>query len=138
MSQPSIRPMTPRGVRILYAALWGGPLGVGALLSTMDDAVSAFAPADVLGYIAVGAFVVDAIGARVARGRISPLATGADEAAWWVANLPKALAVWAFTESGVLLAVAVYVGTRDWVPLAAAAAGLFMLWGARPERLLEG
>jgi hypothetical protein len=100
--------------------------------------VSAFAAAGVLGYVAIGAFVVNAVSAHVVRARLSPLATGADEAAWWVANLPKALAVWAFAESAVLLGAVIHFATGDWVPLAAAAAGLFVLWGARPERLVEG
>ena len=141
MPQPSTQSLTPRVARIVYAALFGGALGVAVVLATVRAAVgpmSAFAAAGVLRYVAIGALLVNAVAAHVVRGRIIPLASGADEAAWWVANLSRALAVWALAESAVIVGVAIHFATGDWVPLAAAAAGLFVLWGARPQRLVEG
>jgi len=141
VTQPSIQPIMPRVVRIVYAALCGGALGAAVVLATVRAAmgsVPAFAPTGVLRYVAIGVFLTAAAVAHVVRGRVTPLAAGADEATWWVANLPQALIIWACTESGVLVGAVIHFLTGDWIPVAVAAAGLFVLWGARPERLLEG
>jgi hypothetical protein len=141
VTQPSVRSIAPRSARIVYAALFAGSFGTAVILIALRAAFGppgAAAAAGALRSLALGVVLLAALGVQLARRRIAPLAAGADEAAWWGAHLTAAVIVWALAESGVLAGAAIHFVTGDWVALAAAAGALFLLWGARPGRLLEG
>lgn len=128
-----------RTAQLLHGALCIGALVIAVVLSVLRSTKPVYpgAPILLLRYISLGVLVVDLVAAHTFRGRIPPLAPGDNVDAWWEAQLPRALVVWALLESAVLFGAVVHFAVGDWVPLAAAGVALVVLWNARPARLAE-
>jgi hypothetical protein len=128
--------------RTLHVALLAGVvLALGTLVWVQTLRLGGLVSDDVgrlLRYAGLAVLVGVVGGARVFRGRIPPLAAGADEGQWWRAHMNKAIIVWAMSESVALVNGVFYYLTGDAVTLGVAALGLVLLWVARPSRLLEG
>jgi hypothetical protein len=82
--------------------------------------------------MAAQAFVV-----RSRRDRITPLAPGGDENAWWNAHLVSALLIWAMGESVAVLGSVFFFISGDPLMLAMIGGGLLLLFLSRPGRLME-
>jgi hypothetical protein len=72
-----------------------------------------------------------------AAGRLPPAAAGATQDRWWVANLGRAIVVWALVEAPALLGLVIYFLTRDARVLVAPFAALLLFAAYRPTRLFE-
>ena len=68
---------------------------------------------------AVGVLLLSMIAMRVVRGSMNPVGRGDDRDAWWRANFPRAIVVWALAEGSALAGAVFWVVTGDFAILAA-------------------
>lgn len=73
--------------------------------------------------------------AQVLRSRIAPRRAGERPAAWWQANLTRAILVWSLVEAASLLGIVGFWLTGSRLPLALTAAGIVLFVVAAPGRL---
>ena len=69
--------------------------------------------------VAVGVLLLSMIAMRVVRGSMNPVGRGDDRDAWWRANFPRAIVVWALAEGSALAGAVFWVVTGDFAILAA-------------------
>ncbi len=124
---------------MIHAAVIGGVALALAVFLFLQTQISLDLGADsartlrLVGYVLLG---IGVLGSGMLRARVSPRPRGKDLGEWWVANLPKAVPVWAIAEGGGLGAMVVGWLIGDQTLLALGAAGsLAMLFVSRPSRL---
>jgi hypothetical protein len=71
------------------------------------------------------------------RARIEPPDPGMSQDAWWAAQLPKALVVWALIEGASMFGAAVFLVTGIYLPLGSTMLGLLLLALMAPARLAK-
>lgn len=126
---------------LIHLALTLGPLLFISVVAWLRLGPEARTPAamshpEVLQYVA---YLVAASGfgmALMLRARFQPLEVGEDEAAWWVRNQPKMVAMWALIEGPMLLAGVVFL-LQGQLPVVIAVGGLgfVLLLLTAPSRL---
>jgi hypothetical protein len=67
---------------------------------------------------AVGVLLVSVFAMRVVRSGMAPVGRSDDRDAWWRANFPRAIVVWALAEGSALAGTVFWVVTGDFVILA--------------------
>ena len=68
---------------------------------------------------AAGVLLLSVIAMRVVRGSMDPVGHREDRDAWWRANFPRAIVVWALAEGSALAGAVFWVVTGDFAILAA-------------------
>ena len=126
-----------RAARIVYLALIGGVVGATVVFSLVRPVASGPA-APILVYIPFAMAVPLFAGALLLAGRLPRPGSTADPDAWWRANLPRALTIWAMLEGPSLYGAVVWPLTDSYLPLAVIAVGLFLFSVTAPRRLMEG
>ena len=69
--------------------------------------------------VAVGVLLLSVIAMRIVRGSMDPVGHREDRDAWWRANFPRAIVVWALAEGSALAGAVFWVVTGDFAILAA-------------------
>lgn len=134
-------PVTPANPRMIHLALMAGVALVVVVLTFLRTSGLGVAlegsAAQLLRYVGLAILLANALLAQVMRRNIPPLPMGADDGQWWREHLGRAIVVWALLEGAALVQAVFYYLTGDLVLLGLAVIGLFLLWMARPSRLLE-
>lgn len=68
---------------------------------------------------AVGVLLLSVMAMRIVRGSMDPVGHREDRDAWWRANFPRAIVVWALAEGSALAGAVFWVVTGDFAILAA-------------------
>lgn len=138
MSNTTAPQITTRTATLLHRALLVGAfiIAVGLSVARSLSEVAPVAPVELLRYVTVGVFIIDVAIARWLRSRFPPSPPADREIAWWEENLSRAIVVWALAEGAVLFAAVIHFVSGDWLALALAGGGLYVLWRDRPARLL--
>lgn len=126
--------------RIIHTALFAGALFMAPFAVLLRLVFPVIDVPDAVLALRVSALIVmvgQAVGVRVLRNRIAPLAPGGDENAWWNAHLLPALTIWAVGEGVALLGSVFFFLAGDLLMLAMIGGGLFLLLMSRPGRLME-
>jgi hypothetical protein len=125
--------------RVIHAGVMGGVViafGIFLFLRaqfSLDVLAGSARLLRLLGYVTLG---VGVLGSGMLRARIATRRRGEDLGGWWVANLSRAVPVWALAEAGGLAAMVLGWLIGDPTLLALGAAGaLAMLFVSRPSRL---
>lgn len=136
-SADSVRAVT--AARVIHTAVMAGVViafGVFLFLRTqlsLNVLAGSARLLKLIGYVALG---VGVLGSGMLRARIATRRRGEDLGGWWVANLSRAVPVWALAEAGGLAAMVLGWVSGDPTLLALGAAGaLAMLFVSRPSRL---
>ena len=130
-----------RAATLLHSPLTGGVLPI-LVVGLGIRGVLQTSPLADLAQVSVAAAVVTAVVlllvVRLIRGGIRPLEAGGDASAWWGANLPRAIALWATAEAASLLGLVAYLLTASLLALGIlAGTGLTVLVANRPSQLKE-
>ena len=140
MTSPATPEARMRNAKIIHGSLMAGVtlfLLVTAWTHRVMQAVAVPVGGPLLAYVGLGILAAGLLALRFLPTPDAAAGPGQTADQWWITSVSRLIVRWAVVEGGCLVNAVLWFISRDRVSLAAAVAGLAVLFALRPSRYLE-
>ena len=141
MSQPVLHASAYTAARLVHFGLVLGVVMIVLVFNVVRPALGLEPSSElttVFRIVAVLLLFLTVVLMRLVKGQIEPIRSSDERDAWWGANLPKAIVVWALADGAAMAGAVFWLLTGDWVILAVVTGvALALLVMHRPAVLME-